>query len=66
MKPLILAIIKNEGLSKEILVNEVIQFAVALYNAKEGKSRDPEKDMEIFEDNCKELPHKPKTALDMI
>ncbi len=41
MEPLILAIIRNEGLNNTILVREVFERAVALYNAKEKKAKDP-------------------------
>ena len=64
MKPLILEIIRNEGLNKEIKVNEVFERAVALYNAKERKTRDHVVDTDTFLKNV--LPYEPKTALDMI
>ena len=38
MTPLILAIIRNEGLNRFIQVSEVFERAVALYNAKGGKA----------------------------
>jgi len=64
MQPLILAIIRNEGLNNKIKVGEVFERAVALYNAEENEAEDHKVFTANFFENVH--PEKPETALDMI
>ena len=51
MKPLVLAIIRNEGLISLITVDEVFERAVALYNAEKKESKNPEGMLKMFKEN---------------
>ena len=65
MERLVLAIIRNEGLISLITVKEVFERAVALYNAENNMSKNPEGMLKMFKENIGAY-EPPQNGLDMI